>query len=127
MPKIKPFPGIHPSPEIAAKVALQLENLSLDEAKTIRQENPYSYVNMLVPRILKPWSVSSLSRRNSTVSPQRILIWSGENRNRSAVTRTVTVRPCANGQVAIPTISTAAIVSLRMGTRRLKTTSRAPR
>ncbi|MXV15493.1 DUF1015 domain-containing protein [Hufsiella ginkgonis] len=55
MPKIKPFPGIHPSPAIAAKVALQLENLSLDDAKTIRQENPYSYVNMLVPKILNPY------------------------------------------------------------------------
>lgn len=30
---------------------LDLENLSLQEAKIIRQENPYSFVNMLVPKL----------------------------------------------------------------------------
>jgi uncharacterized protein (DUF1015 family) len=51
MPKIKPFRGIHPGRNFAGKVVLNLENLSLTEAKLIRQENPYSYVNMLVPKL----------------------------------------------------------------------------
>lgn len=51
MPKIKPFSGIHPGKNFAGQVVLNLENLSLSEAKLIRQENPYSYVNMLVPKL----------------------------------------------------------------------------
>lgn len=51
MPKIKPFSGIHPGKNFAGQVVLNLENLSLTEAKLIRQENPYSYVNMLVPKL----------------------------------------------------------------------------
>jgi uncharacterized protein (DUF1015 family) len=51
MPKIKPFSGIHPGKNFAGQVVLNLENLSLSEAKIIRQENPYSYVNMLVPKL----------------------------------------------------------------------------
>lgn len=51
MPKIKPFRGIHPGINFAGKVVLNLENLSLNEAKLIRDENPYSYVNMLVPKL----------------------------------------------------------------------------
>ena len=51
MPKIKPFRGIRPNPAFVDQVVLQVENLSLDEAKTIRQGNPYSYVNMLVPKL----------------------------------------------------------------------------
>lgn len=51
MPKIKPFRGIHPGKNFAGQVVLNLENLSLSEAKLIRQENPYSYVNMLVPKL----------------------------------------------------------------------------
>jgi uncharacterized protein (DUF1015 family) len=51
MPKIKPFSGIHPGKNFAGQVVLNLENLSLIDAKLIRQENPYSYVNMLVPKL----------------------------------------------------------------------------
>lgn len=51
MPKIKPFRGIHPSQSSVEKVVVNLENLSISEAKIIRQENPYSYVNMLVPKL----------------------------------------------------------------------------
>lgn len=51
MPTIKPFYGIRPNPAYAGEVVLDLENLSLQEAKIIRQENPYSYVNMLVPKL----------------------------------------------------------------------------
>lgn len=51
MPKIKPFKGIHPSQASVEKVVINLENLSISEAKLIRQENPYSYVNMLVPKL----------------------------------------------------------------------------
>lgn len=51
MPTIKPFYGIRPNPDYAGKVVLDMENLSLQEAKIIRQENPYSYVNMLVPKL----------------------------------------------------------------------------
>ncbi|WP_291402165.1 DUF1015 family protein [Daejeonella sp.] len=51
MPKIKSFRGIHPSQSSVEKVVVNLENLSISEAKIIRQENPYSYVNMLVPKL----------------------------------------------------------------------------
>jgi uncharacterized protein (DUF1015 family) len=51
MPKIKSFKGIHPSQSSVEKVVVNLENLSISEAKIIRQENPYSYVNMLVPKL----------------------------------------------------------------------------
>ena len=51
MPKIKPFNGIHPNQSHAGKVVVNLENLSISEAKIIRQDNPYSYVNMLVPKL----------------------------------------------------------------------------
>jgi uncharacterized protein (DUF1015 family) len=52
MPKIKPFNGIHPVNNLAGNVVLKLENLSLGEAKLIRHDNQYSYVNMLVPKLL---------------------------------------------------------------------------
>jgi len=51
MPKIKPFRGIHPSQSKAAEVVTNLENLSISDAKVIRQGNPYSFVNMLVPKL----------------------------------------------------------------------------
>jgi uncharacterized protein (DUF1015 family) len=51
MPKIKPFNGIHPVNNLAGNVVLKLENLSLGEAKLIRHDNQYSYVNMLVPKL----------------------------------------------------------------------------
>jgi len=51
MPKIKPFRGIHPNQTKASEVVTNLENLSISDAKVIRQENPYSFVNMLVPKL----------------------------------------------------------------------------
>jgi len=51
MPKIKPFKGIHPSQSNAGKVVVNLENLSISDAKIIREDNPLSYVNMLVPKL----------------------------------------------------------------------------
>ena len=51
MPKIKAFYGIRPNPDYAGEIVLNIENLSLEEAKVIRQKNPYSYVNMLVPKL----------------------------------------------------------------------------
>lgn len=51
MPRIKPFKGIRPNPEFVHRVVLELENLNLETAKAIREENPYSYVNMLVPKV----------------------------------------------------------------------------
>ena len=51
MPKIKAFYGIRPNPDYAGEIVLNIENLSLEEAKAIRQKNPYSYVNMLVPKL----------------------------------------------------------------------------
>lgn len=51
MPRIKPFKGIRPNPEFVHKVVLELENLNLETAKAIREENPYSYVNLLVPKV----------------------------------------------------------------------------
>ena len=46
MPKIKPFRGIHPSQFKAVEVVTNLENLSIADAKVIRQGNPYSFVNV---------------------------------------------------------------------------------
>lgn len=51
MPTIKPFRGIRPGPDHAEQVVLNLENLSLEEARSIRDANPLSYVNMLVPKL----------------------------------------------------------------------------
>ena len=51
MPKIKPFRGIHPNQANAGQVVINLENLSISDAKVIRQGNPYSFVNMLVPKL----------------------------------------------------------------------------
>lgn len=51
MPKIKPFQGIRPNAEFVDRVVLEVENLNLETAKAIREENPYSYVNMLVPKV----------------------------------------------------------------------------
>lgn len=51
MPRIKPFRGIRPNSEFVKEVVLEVENLSLESAKAIREENPYSYVNMLVPKL----------------------------------------------------------------------------
>lgn len=55
MPKIKPFRGIRPHPAFVDKVVLQVENLSLASARLIREDNPYSYVNMLVPKLEHPF------------------------------------------------------------------------
>lgn len=51
MPKIKPFKGIRPNAQFVNRVVLEVENLNLETAKAIRAENPYSYVNMLVPKV----------------------------------------------------------------------------
>ncbi|MFM6953368.1 MAG: DUF1015 domain-containing protein [Sphingobacteriaceae bacterium] len=51
MPGIKAFKGIHPSQSLVSQVVLSVENLSLSEAKSIRDKNPYSFVNMLVPKL----------------------------------------------------------------------------
>ena len=51
MPRIKPFKGIRPNAEFVNRVVLEVENLNLETAKAIREENPYSYVNMLVPKV----------------------------------------------------------------------------
>ncbi len=51
MPTIKAFKGIHPSQSLVAQVVIPVENLVLADAKTIRDTNPYSFVNMLVPKV----------------------------------------------------------------------------
>jgi uncharacterized protein (DUF1015 family) len=51
MPKIKAFKGIHPDQAYAEQVVLQVENLDLDTARNIRNQNPLSYVHMLVPKL----------------------------------------------------------------------------
>jgi uncharacterized protein (DUF1015 family) len=51
MPTIKAFKGIHPSQSLVAQVVIPVENLLLADAKTIRDTNPYSFVNMLVPKV----------------------------------------------------------------------------
>jgi uncharacterized protein (DUF1015 family) len=51
MPIIKPFKGIRPNSQFVNQVVLEVENLNLQTAKSIREENPYSYVNMLVPKM----------------------------------------------------------------------------
>ena len=61
MPHIKPFRGIRPNPAFADKVVLQVENLSIASAKLIRKQNPYSYVNMLVPKVDDKFMMGSKS------------------------------------------------------------------
>ena len=51
MPRIKPFKGILPNHDYVNQIVLEVENLNLETAKVIREENPYSYVNMLVPKV----------------------------------------------------------------------------
>jgi len=51
VPKIKPFKGILPNESYVNQVVLEVENLTIETAKIIREENPYSYVNMLVPKL----------------------------------------------------------------------------
>lgn len=51
MPKIKAFRGICPHPDYVKQVVLAVDNLSIENAKIIREKNPHSYVNMLVPRL----------------------------------------------------------------------------
>ncbi|MFM6975949.1 MAG: DUF1015 domain-containing protein [Sphingobacteriaceae bacterium] len=51
MPKIKAFKGIHPAQTHVDRVVLQVENLDIASAKRIRNQNPYSFVNMLVPKL----------------------------------------------------------------------------
>ncbi|NEU06863.1 DUF1015 domain-containing protein [Flavihumibacter sp. R14] len=51
MPRIKPFKGILPNSAYVNQIVLEVENLNLETAKVIREENPYSYVNMLVPKV----------------------------------------------------------------------------
>ena len=51
MPRIKPFKGILPNSSYVNQIVLEVENLNLETAKAIREENPYSYVNMLVPKL----------------------------------------------------------------------------
>lgn len=51
MPHIKPFKGIHPHPDYADQVVIHMEGVSIAEAKLIRESTPYSFVNMLVPKL----------------------------------------------------------------------------
>jgi uncharacterized protein (DUF1015 family) len=51
MPIIKSFKAIMPTPANAEKVAIRLENLSLESAKEIRSQNDESFVHLLVPKI----------------------------------------------------------------------------
>jgi uncharacterized protein (DUF1015 family) len=51
VPRIKPFKGILPDSSYVNQIVLEVENLNLETAKVIREENPYSYVNMLVPKL----------------------------------------------------------------------------
>jgi uncharacterized protein (DUF1015 family) len=59
MPTIKAFKGIHPSQSLVAQVVIPVENLLLADAKTIRDTNPYSFVNMLVPKVDNPFLMGS--------------------------------------------------------------------
>ncbi|MEY3678219.1 MAG: hypothetical protein RI924_360 [Bacteroidota bacterium] len=51
MPKIKAFKGIHPDQAYAADVVLEVENLDLSTARSIREVQHHSFVNMLVPKL----------------------------------------------------------------------------
>jgi len=61
MPTIKAFKGIHPSPSLVAQVVIPVENLLLADAKNIRDTNPYSFVNMLVPKVENRFLMGSKS------------------------------------------------------------------
>lgn len=51
MPHIKPFAAVFPNPENVEKVTLYIENLSLEAAKALRQNNTNSFLHMLVPEV----------------------------------------------------------------------------
>ena len=51
MPHIKSFKGIRPQPAYVDQVVIHMEGLSVEQAKVVRETTPYSYVNMLVPKL----------------------------------------------------------------------------
>ncbi len=51
MPKIAPFCAVKPASALAKKVVVNVENLTVEEAKSIGKENASSFVHLLVPQI----------------------------------------------------------------------------
>lgn len=59
MPAIKAFTGIRPNPHYVDQVVLPVENMSIDQVREVRQGNPLSYANMLVPKLENRYMLGS--------------------------------------------------------------------
>ncbi len=59
MPKIKAFKGIRPNPQFVDQVVLPVENMSINQIREVRQGNPFSYANMLVPKLENRYMLGS--------------------------------------------------------------------
>ena len=59
MPRIKPFRGVYPRQDIAEKLIVDAEDVTIEDAKRIRDRNPVSFVHMLVPKLQKASGVKS--------------------------------------------------------------------
>ena len=51
MPNIKPFKALLPHPKLASKIVVHLENLTIENAKIIRNQSTNSFVHLLIPKI----------------------------------------------------------------------------
>ena len=51
MPNIKPFKALLPNPKLASKIVVHLENLTIENAKIIRNQSANSFVHLLIPKI----------------------------------------------------------------------------
>lgn len=51
MPKIKPFKALLPNPNLAPEVVVHLENLTIENAKVIRNQSANSFVHLLIPKL----------------------------------------------------------------------------
>ncbi|TKB97747.1 DUF1015 domain-containing protein [Pedobacter cryophilus] len=51
MPKIKPFRAVLPIPLLVNEVVVDLENLTIENAKLIRNSNKNSFVHLLIPKL----------------------------------------------------------------------------
>jgi len=51
MPNIKPIKALLPNPSLAPEIVVHLENLTIENAKIIRNQSANSFVHLLIPKI----------------------------------------------------------------------------
>ena len=51
MPNIKPIKALLPNPSLASEIVVHLENLTIENAKIIRNQSANSFVHLLIPKI----------------------------------------------------------------------------